>query len=101
MVTCFLRFRFFYGRGIVQETDINLVMILSDGNNVNISVISGVSDILSISDSDLYPSYMSLENYSDWCQDNTSFGSFSGDEQDRLVAFWVEGVMVPMVGGMG
>ena len=76
-------------------------MILSDGNNVNISVISGVSDILSISDSDLYPSYMSLENYSGWCQDNTSFGSFSGDEQDRLLAFWVEGVMVPMVGGIG
>ena len=76
-------------------------MTLSDSNNDSGSDTSGVRDMLSISDSDLYPSNMSLQNYSGWCQDNTSFGSFSGDEQDRLVAFWVEGVMVPMVGGIG
>eukprot|EP00092_Neocalanus_flemingeri_P038473 GFUD01041884.1.p1 GENE.GFUD01041884.1~~GFUD01041884.1.p1 ORF type:complete len:407 (-),score=61.26 GFUD01041884.1:820-2040(-) len=42
-----------------------------------------------------------MDNHSGWCQDNTSFGTFSGDNQDKLVAFWVEGIMVPTVGGIG
>ena len=72
----------------------------------NTGALHDASEMLDASDSviganDLYPSYMLGGNYSGWCQDNTSYGTFSGDEQDRLTAFWLEGVMVPTVGALG
>ena len=87
-------------------------MLRINGRESHIEILDASDSVNRISDNDLYPSesdngnnlypsYMLGDNYSGWCQDNTSFGTFSGDEQDRLTAFWLEGVMVPTVGAIG
>ena len=79
-----------------RESEIEILDASDGGNRIS------DNDLYpSESDNDLYLSYMLGHNYSGWCQDNTSFGTFSGDEQDRLTAFWLEGVMVPTVGAIG
>ena len=52
-------------------------------------------------DSDVYEDYMKSDIYSDWCRENTSIMTISGDQEDRVMAYWVEGVIVPTVGGIG
>jgi len=44
---------------------------------------------------------MKSDIYSDWCRENTSIMTISGDQEDRVMAYWVEGVIVPTVGGIG
>ena len=54
-----------------------------------------LTNAINTNDGDLY------EDYSDWCRENTSIVTISGDQEDRVMAYWVEGVIVPTVGGIG
>ena len=58
-------------------------------------------DVINTNDDDLYEDYMKSDVYSDWCRENTSIVTISGDQEDRVMAYWVEGVIVPTVGGIG
>ena len=60
-----------------------------------------LTDVSNTNDDDLYEDYMKSEVYSDWCRENTSIVTISGDQEDRVMAYWVEGVIVPTVGGIG
>ena len=52
-------------------------------------------------DDEFYENFLNDDNHSGWCRDNTSITTITGDQQDREIAFWVEGVVVPAVGGIG
>ena len=56
---------------------------------------------INISDDESFENFLNDDNHSGWCRDNTSITTITGDQQDREIAFWVEGVVVPAVGGIG